>query len=64
MMLSISLVYKTLLLVIFVYILLHIYISYTYKYCMYQGDSEGQGSMACCVHGITKSQYDLMTEKQ
>ena len=31
---------------------------------MYQGESEGQGSLARCVHGVTKSQYDLMTEKQ
>ena len=26
------------------------------------GDSEGQGSLACSVHGITKSQSDLATD--
>ena len=24
-----------------------------------QGDSEGQGSLACCSHGVTKSQTQL-----
>ena len=28
------------------------------------GDSEGQGSLECVVHGVAKNKHDLMTEHQ
>ena len=28
------------------------------------GDGEGQGSLACCSHGVAKFERDLATEQQ